>query len=95
MLSDTVDDAEFIRLLKICRIHPSESELPALKKNVDEILTYFNSLEEVDTKHVKEAYHPIDIREKFRNDNTSDFPDIDLILKNTKTYRFYVVGPDI
>ncbi len=90
-----MDDSEFSRLLKICRIHLSEDERLAIKKDTNDILEYFNSLSEVSTKEVHEAYHPISVPEKMRSDVPLDFPDVPLLLKNTKTYRFYVVGPDI
>ncbi|MCL5428004.1 MAG: Asp-tRNA(Asn)/Glu-tRNA(Gln) amidotransferase subunit GatC [Candidatus Marsarchaeota archaeon] len=90
-----MDDKEFSRLLSICRIHLRESERAAIKRDVDEVLEYFNSLESVDTNGVIEAYHPVAVGEKLREDAPSEFPDIGIILKNAKTYRFYVVGPNI
>lgn len=94
-MCDWLEDKEFSRLLSICRIQLSESERQLIKKDVDEIISYFNSLAEVSTKGVKEAYHPIKIKEKLRDDEPSEFSDTNLILKNTKTYRFYVVGPNV
>lgn len=90
-----MDDKEFSRLLKVCRIRLSEAERTGIKKDVDEVLACFNSLDEVDTKGVEEAYHPTRVKEKLREDKPSDFPDMDMILKNTKTHRFYVVGPNV
>ena len=90
-----MDDKEFSRLLKICRISMSESERHSIKKDIDEIVEYFDILDEVDTKGAKEAFHPINVPEKLREDRARNFEDAPLLLKNTKTYRFYVVGPDI
>ncbi len=90
-----MDDREFSRLLKICRIQMGEAERAKVKGEVDEILEYFNSLGDVDTKGMEEAFHPITVPEKLRKDEASDFNDINMLLKNTKTYRFYVVGPNV
>ncbi len=90
-----MDNAEFDRLLKICRIHLDKSEYQSIKKDVDEILEYFKILDEVDTSKVVEAFHPIKIPEKTSDDTIQEFNNTEGILKNSKTYRFYVVGPDL
>ncbi|MEM0201383.1 MAG: Asp-tRNA(Asn)/Glu-tRNA(Gln) amidotransferase subunit GatC [Candidatus Micrarchaeaceae archaeon] len=90
-----MDDTEFNRLLKICRIKLNEKEYNSIKKDVNEILDYFKILNELDTSKVSEAFHPIKIPEKLEEDNINDFDNVEGILKNSKTYRFYVVGPDL
>lgn len=86
-------DTEFDRLLTVCRIQLSEEERPKIKKDIEEIIEYFNTLDTLDVKETDAAYHPVPIKGKMRNDKLEEFPDINLILSNTKTYRFYVVGP--
>ncbi len=90
-----MDNNEFNRLLKVCRIKLEESEYDSIKKDVNEILEYFKVLNELDTSGVLEAYHPIKIPEKTHDDTVFKFNNTEGILKNTKTYRFYVVGPDL
>lgn len=90
-----MDAAEFDRLLKICRIKLEESEYQSIKKDVTEILDYFKILDEIDTSNTTEAFHPIKIPEKTSDDIVQEFNNVEGILKNTKTYRFYVVGPDL
>ena len=46
--------------MKVCRIELSGSERSRIKQDVEEILQYFNSISEVDTKNVKDAYHAVD-----------------------------------
>lgn len=90
-----MEDKDFERLLKICRIRLSEKEKPRIKSDIEEVITYFNVLEEVRTEGVEAAYHPLRVPEKLREDKVEECEDVELILKNAKTYRFYVVGPRI
>ncbi|MGC8479147.1 MAG: Asp-tRNA(Asn)/Glu-tRNA(Gln) amidotransferase subunit GatC [Candidatus Micrarchaeia archaeon] len=90
-----MEDYEFDRLVKICRLKLSSTESAEIKKDINEILEYFKILEDIDTKEVTEAFHPVEIPEKYNEDVPLDFDNIEGILKNTKTYRFYVVGPEI
>lgn len=90
-----MQEKEFDRLLKVCRIQLSGSERAKIKGDVEEILKYFDSISSIDTKNVKDAYHAVDVPEQLRDDEPREFDSQELILKNTKTYRFYVVGPEI
>lgn len=90
-----MEDKEFNRLLKICRIKLNENEYSSIKNDVEEIINYFDSLKSVKTDETNEAFHPILIPEKTAEDIPEEFDDIPAILKNTKTYRFYVVGPEL
>ncbi|MDE1855869.1 MAG: Asp-tRNA(Asn)/Glu-tRNA(Gln) amidotransferase subunit GatC [Candidatus Micrarchaeota archaeon] len=90
-----MEDAEFDRLLKICRLRLSSSERTAIKSDVKEILKYFDTIEKVDTGSLKPAYHPVAIEGRLREDRVEPFDHSDLLLKGTKTHRFYVVGPDV
>jgi len=91
-----MDYKEFERLLEVCRIRLSEGEKEGMKRDIDEILEYFNKIEKDKVgKDVKPAYQPIDLPEQLREDEVIPFEDVDDILANTKTYRFYIVGPKI
>ncbi len=87
-------EKEFERLLSICRIRLSDSEKEQMKKEINEVLAYFDRIERIKCD-LEPAYHPIDLPEQLREDVVIDFDGIDLILKNAKTYRFYIVGPKI
>ena len=90
-----MEEKEFSRLLKICRLELSEKEQKGIKKDIEEVVAYFDILENVDTGNAKAAYQPIDVPEKLREDKVEQFGNVEGILKNTKTYRFYVVGPKV
>lgn len=85
---------EFERLLNVCRIHLSDSEKEKMKRDIDEVLEYFDKIEKIKCD-LEPAYQPVDLPEQLREDIAKDCKDVDLILKNTKTYRFYVVGPKV
>lgn len=89
-----MDDEDFERLLKICRLRLSEADKPQIKKDIEEVLDYFNVLDDVGMEG-EMAYQPVSIEGRMREDSVEDFKNIRGMLKNTKTYRFYVVGPKI
>ncbi len=90
-----MENIEFERLLEVCRLSLTEAEFSSIKKDIDEILIYFDTLKSIDTEGIEEAFHPVVIPEKTRDDIPEEFKDTQLILNNTKTYRFYVVGPEL
>ena len=88
-------DSDFEALLRTCRIRLSAEEAAALRKEAEELISYFNSLDSVDTEGIAPAYHPIAVEQKTRADEIKEFGDIGGLLGNSKTYRFYVVGPEV
>ena len=90
-----MDANEFDRLLKVCRISLSRDEKDRIINDIEEIIKYFNTLNEFETGNTSESYHAIQIPERLRQDKVEAFQNTNGILKNTKTYRFYVVGPKI
>lgn len=90
-----MESEDFDRLLKICRLRLPEGEKARIKKDIDEIIAYFNTIESVDCDRYAPSYQPIPIPAKKRQDRVEGFRDIGKLLKNSKIYRFYVVGPKI
>jgi aspartyl/glutamyl-tRNA(Asn/Gln) amidotransferase C subunit len=90
-----MDDKDFERLLSICRIRLTGSERSEIKSEIEQVIKYFDEIEKIECDSEKPAYHPVPIPQKFRKDEVEECEDVDLLLKNTKTYRFYVVGPKI
>ena len=90
-----MDNQEFDRLSHICRIKLQDDEKAKIKKDIENILDYFDTIQEIDTGQIAEYYHPVDIDERLRQDLEVQFGDADLLLSNSKIYRFYVVGPKI
>jgi aspartyl/glutamyl-tRNA(Asn/Gln) amidotransferase C subunit len=90
-----MEDKDFDRLLKTCRLRLSEEDNKKIKSDIDNILEYFNTIESVECSKYSPSYQAIDIPSNKRSDNVEPFPNTDQILKNSKIYRFYVVGPKI
>ncbi|MCL5117240.1 MAG: Asp-tRNA(Asn)/Glu-tRNA(Gln) amidotransferase subunit GatC [Candidatus Marsarchaeota archaeon] len=90
-----MDEQEFERLLHICRIKLQNAEREKIKNDIENILEYFDTIQQIDTGNTAEYYHPINIDERLRQDSESAFNDVNLLLANSKTHRFYIVGPKI
>jgi len=90
-----MQDSDFERLLSVCRLRLGDGEKAQIKKDIDSIISYFSTIESVDTSKLEPSYHPIEIEERLREDRVEPFENPDALLKGTKTYRFYVVGPEI
>ena len=86
---------ELDRLLKVCRLKLYGEEAKVIEDDLQSILNYFDSISNVDCDALDPAYQPIKVKQKLREDKVQQFPNSDMLLNGTKTYRFYVVGPDI
>jgi len=84
---------DFERLLKVCRLSLRNDEKEKMEKEINEIIKYFDVLDSIEIKEAKE--HQTSNVEVLRKDEVRPFDDIDGLLKNTKTYRFSVVGPKV
>lgn len=89
-----MEEEEFNRLLKICRLKVDDSSKSKLKRDIDEIIGYFNLIDNIDCDE-EPAFHAVDIPGRMRKDEVKEFKNIKGLLKNTKTYRNYVIGPKI
>lgn len=89
-----MDDFEFDRLLKITRIKLSEEERRSIKKDIEQILAYFDRINKMSTDE-KPAYHPIKISPKLREDKVLPFKDREKLLRGTKRHESYVLGPKL
>jgi aspartyl/glutamyl-tRNA(Asn/Gln) amidotransferase C subunit len=82
-------------LCKVSRIALTEEEKARMEKELEEILEYFDSISDVDCDSYDPAYHPVEIQPKFREDEVEEYISADETISQTKTYRFFVVGPKI
>jgi aspartyl/glutamyl-tRNA(Asn/Gln) amidotransferase C subunit len=87
-------DEEFERLLKITRIKLTPKEKAAIKKDVDEILGYFDKMDKMSVSK-DPAYQPIDVPARMRKDIIKKFKDPESLLKETESYNSYVLGPKL
>ena len=86
---------EFERLLKTARIELDESETASIAKDINDILRFFDKLEDVSLKNEELAFHPVEIPEKLRDDSTETKNEIEDVFYNPEHYRFYFLGPKI
>ena len=91
----TMEDCDFERLLKLCRLSLTDAERTRIRQDVDKILSYFNTIDGIDCDKYTPSYQSIDIPDRKRQDKVDNFKNIGKLLKNSKIYRFFVVGPKI
>ncbi|MCX8011726.1 MAG: Asp-tRNA(Asn)/Glu-tRNA(Gln) amidotransferase subunit GatC [Desulfobacterota bacterium] len=66
----------------LARLEFNENELNAFTQQLNDILTYFDRLKEVNTISVKPTSHAIEIKNVFREDEVKNSLDLNLTLKN-------------
>ncbi len=88
-----MDDEGFDRLLRNCRLMLSEGERSRMKADVDSVIGYFGAIDAVDCSGFEEAHHPVEVEGRLRPDEVFEFENADAILKGTRVYRFYILGP--
>ncbi|MDE1825657.1 MAG: Asp-tRNA(Asn)/Glu-tRNA(Gln) amidotransferase subunit GatC [Candidatus Micrarchaeota archaeon] len=90
-----MEDSDFDRLLKVCRLRLGAQERKRMEADITEIIGYFNTIDNAKVDDLEPSYHPTKISGKLREDKVRPFENPDQLLKGTKTHRFYVVGPDL
>ncbi len=88
-------DKEFKSLLETARISLTEAESEEIKKDLEEVIVYFNRLDDIECGNVGPAYHSVEISGMMREDTPEDFKEKKRLLDNTKTHRSYVIGPEV
>lgn len=88
-------DKELIkRVAKNARLNLTEIELDKFTKECSEILNAFSKIDEVDTRNIESAFHPIEIKNHLREDLIEDSLSQDDALKNAKHQsNGYFKGP--
>jgi aspartyl/glutamyl-tRNA(Asn/Gln) amidotransferase C subunit len=87
-------EEEFESLLKITRIKLTPKERSSIKKDIDEILNYFDKIDRMKVE-IEPAYQPIDVPTRMRKDIVKKFNEVNLLIKETDTYNSYVLGPKL
>lgn len=90
-----MEEKDFDRLLKTCRLSLAPEEKIQIKKDIDNIIEYFNTISDVKCDEYAPAYQPIKVVPKVRKDVVEHFKESGKLLKNSKIYRFFIVGPKI
>ncbi|EEZ93016.1 MAG: hypothetical protein BJBARM4_0407 [Candidatus Parvarchaeum acidiphilum ARMAN-4] len=86
---------EFNRLLKTARIDLDEEESAYIEKDINDILRFFDKLEDVSLNDEELAFHSVEIPEKLRDDSNENKNEIENVFYNGENYRFYFLGPKI
>lgn len=79
------DDVRYVA--ELARISFSDNELDAFQKDLDNILVYFEKLDELDTSGVEPTAHVMDIRNRFREDIIKPSIDRDKALSNASSVK--------
>jgi len=87
----TKTDAAYIA--ELARLNFTESELDKITTDLNEILTYMEKLNELDTSNVDELSHPVEFTNVFREDVLIPSIPTERALKNapSKTDEFFNV----
>ena len=67
-----MEEKDFIKLCRLCRISVSEKEKPKLMSNISSILEYVEQLDEVDTEGVSPCFT---VHETLKNVMREDTPE--------------------
>ncbi|MDE1873773.1 MAG: hypothetical protein KGI04_01485 [Candidatus Micrarchaeota archaeon] len=87
-------DDDFDRLLKTSRLRLSAEERATIKRDIDEIIRYFDRINKAHAEGGP-AHQPISVPTRFRDDNVSAFADFELLKKTSKLHKGYILGPKL
>ncbi len=76
----TVEDVEHVA--KLARLELTDDEKQKFTEQLDNILDYFNQLDELDTTGVEPLSHPIPIFNVIREDSPTEFNEREIVLNN-------------
>lgn len=67
-------DKELVkRVADNARLNLTDEEIANFTKQLSDILTTFKKLDEVDTKDVKASFHPMEIKDVYRDDKAVEW----------------------
>ncbi len=85
---------ELKHVASIAHITLSDKEAKLLARQADDIINWFDMLDEVDTKGVKPSFHPLETKNIFRDDEVGKSLPRDEVLSNTiHKEKGYFKGP--
>ena len=64
---------DVLHLAELSSISLDESQIEPLKKDLDNIVSYFSQLDELDTENVEPTYQCFDMQNVWRADNIEEF----------------------
>ena len=90
-----IDKPILNKLCELAHLKISEQEEKALQKNLSEILSHFNQINQISTKDVEPLISPLSEKMRIRQDNKKDFENKKDLLNQTqnKDGDFFKVPP--
>jgi len=67
-----IDEHLTRKVAKLARLNLSKNEIKKFTKDMKDILDAFRILDTVNTDNVKPTFHPIEIKNRFRDDNIEE-----------------------
>ncbi|MEM3437089.1 MAG: Asp-tRNA(Asn)/Glu-tRNA(Gln) amidotransferase subunit GatC [Nitrososphaerales archaeon] len=82
----TISKEQIEKIAWLARIEISKRELELFSKQLNDILTFFSKIDEVNTESIPPSYHVLDLVNVFRKDEvkSSSFEEIFQIVPQTK-----------
>ncbi|MBS3107673.1 Asp-tRNA(Asn)/Glu-tRNA(Gln) amidotransferase subunit GatC [Candidatus Woesearchaeota archaeon] len=91
-----MDKEIVIKVAKIARLKLTENEINLFSNEFDEILELFDKISNVKTENVEMAFHPVEIRNRLREDKIESSLSQEDVLKNSKNNKDgYIKGPRV
>ena len=72
------------RVARLARLDPAPEEMQALRQELNQILAHFQRLEQLDTREVEPAYHPMEPENRLRPDEIRPAQDREELLALAK-----------
>lgn len=89
-----VEDETLEQVAANARLELTDEEKERFRQDLEDILDAFESLDDIDTDGVEPAFHPIELKDRKREDRAEDCLDQDTALKNTENSEDgYFKGP--
>ncbi|MBN2015536.1 Asp-tRNA(Asn)/Glu-tRNA(Gln) amidotransferase subunit GatC [Candidatus Dojkabacteria bacterium] len=82
MSKNTITEKDVLHIASLARIKLSREEVKKFQKQLCDIVSYFNKLNEVDTKGIEPTSQVTGLVNKFRKDEARDFLTQENALKN-------------
>ena len=67
-----ISEKDIQKLGELAKIELSQKEIEGFKKDIQEILDYFETLKKVDTEGVEPLVHPLELVNSFREDEAAE-----------------------
>lgn len=95
-MAEKIDRNLLLKVAKNARLNISEEDVQKFLPQLEEILSSFSKLDELDLKKEKPSFHPIPVKNVLRKDKTEKCLSQEEALSNTKLKKdSYFKGPKV